>query len=47
VGGCGGKKDPQGLQGLEKFMDNRSVKGAGRKVPSNLFNPMIADAGGV
>lgn len=47
MGGYGGRQDLQGLKGLEIFMDNRSIKRVGRNVPSNIFNPMIMDAGGV
>lgn len=47
TGGCGGRQYLQGLKGLEKFTDNRAIKGIGRNVPSNIFNPMIMDTGGV
>lgn len=47
TGGCGGRGDLQCLKGLEKLMDNRSSRGTGRNVPSNILNPMITDARGI
>lgn len=47
TGGCGGRQHGQSLKGLEKFMDYRSIKGVGRNIPSNMFNPITTDGGGI